>query len=250
MAFLSASLRREGSTQFGENNQWGNFPAVSAGFDIGKVIDISFINSLKLRTSYGITGALPPSSYLSQFLYGPTGSSFLYNGNWIPSYAPTQNANSDLKWEKKAEFDIGVDFVLFKNRLTGSLDYYVRNTSDLLFNATVPVPPNPTDKKWMNIGTLENKGFEFVLGYDVFKDKAFTWNTSLNFSTYNAKLTKLDKDLAGTVIGASNLGSRTGANANYTCGGGRGDQYNLGPFTWDLTQVVNSYSVIAQGRVY
>jgi iron complex outermembrane receptor protein len=87
------------------------------------------------------------------------------------------------------------------------LDYYTRNTSDLLFNATVPVPPNPTDKKWMNIGTLENKGFEFVIGYDVIKSKNFTWNTSVNFSTIKVKLKELNKDLAGTVIGASNLGS-------------------------------------------
>ncbi|MEO6455341.1 MAG: SusC/RagA family TonB-linked outer membrane protein [Ginsengibacter sp.] len=207
LAFLSASLRREGSTQFGENNKWGMFPALSAGLDINKLIDIPHVNALKLRASYGITGALPPNSYLSQFLYGPTGSSFLYNGGYIPSYAPTQNANPDLKWEKKAEFDVGLDFVLFNNRLTGSFDYYNRKTSDLLFNATVPVPPNPTDKKWLNIGSLENKGVELLLAYDVFKGKAFSWNTSVNFSTFNVKLASLNKDLAGTVIGASNLGS-------------------------------------------
>lgn len=207
IAFLSASLRREGSTQFGENNKWGMFPAVSAGLDISKLTDIAHVNTLKLRASYGITGALPPSSYLSQFLYGPTGNSFLYNGGYIPSYAPTQNANPELKWEKKAEFDVGLDFILLNNRLTGSFDYYKRKTSDLLFNATVPVPPNPTDRKWMNIGTLENKGVELVLGYDVFKNKDFSWNTGINFSTFNVKLTKLNKDLAGTVIGASNLGS-------------------------------------------
>lgn len=207
MAFLSASLRREGSTQFGENNKWGMFPAVSAGLDIDRLTDIANVNTLKLRASYGITGALPPSSYLSQFLYGPTGSSFLYNGGYIPSYAPTQNANPDLKWEKKSEFDIGLDFGLFNNRLTGSVDYYKRKTSDLLFNATVPVPPNPTDRKWMNIGTLENKGFELVIAYDILKNKALDWNTSVNFSTFDIKLTSLNKDLAGTVIGASNLGS-------------------------------------------
>ena len=207
MAFLSASLRKEGSTQFGENNKWGMFPAVSAGFDISRLTRIPNINSFKIRGSYGITGALPPNSYLSQFLYGPTGSSFLYNGGYIPSYAPSQNANPDLQWERKAEFNIGLDFALFASRLRGSLDYYTRNTSDLLFNATVPVPPNPTDRKWMNIGTLENKGFEFLLGYDVFKNKNFSWNTSVNFSTIKVKLKELNKDLAGTVIGASNLGS-------------------------------------------
>jgi len=207
LAFLSASLRREGSTTFGENNKWGMFPAVSAGLDISRLTEIPQVNSLKLRASYGITGALPPGPYLSQILYGPTGSSFLYNGVYIPSYRPTQNENPDLKWERKAEFDIGLDFALLNNRLTGSFDYYNRKTSDLLFNATVPVPPNPTDRKWLNIGTLENKGVELLLGYDIFKNKTFNWNTSVNFSTFNIKLAKLNAELAGTVIAASNLGS-------------------------------------------
>jgi TonB-dependent starch-binding outer membrane protein SusC len=206
-AFLSASLRREGSTQFGANNRWGMFPAVSAGVDISRIVDIPTVNSLKLRASYGVTGALPPNSYLSMFLYTSTGRSFLYNGTYIPSYEPNQNANPDLKWEKKAELDIGLDFSLLNNRLTGSIDYYNRETSDLLFKATVPVPPNQSDSTWMNLGTLRNSGFELLLGYDVFKRSDFTWNTSVNFSTYNIKLTSLNKQLAGNVIGASNLGS-------------------------------------------
>ncbi len=207
LAFLSASLRREGSTQFGERNKWGNFPAISAGLDISRLTDIARVNSLKLRASYGITGALPPRSYLSLFLYGPTANNFLYNGNYIPAYEPTQNDNPDLKWERKAEFDVGLDFALFNSRLTGTVDYYNRKTSDLLFNATVPVPPFPTNRRWMNIGTMENKGVEVLLAYDVFKNKIFNWNTSVNFSTFSVELTKLNKELAGNIIGASNLGS-------------------------------------------
>lgn len=207
LAFLSASLRREGSTQFGENNKWGMFPAVSAGLDISRLTDIARVNSLKLRASYGITGALPPQSYLSLFLYGPENNNFPINGTYRPVYRPTQNENPDLKWERKSEFDIGLDFAVFNNRLTGSIDYYKRETEDLLFNATVPVPPFPTDRRWMNIGTLENKGVELLVGYDVLKNRSFTWNTSVNFSTFDIKLAKLNKDLAGTVIGASNLGS-------------------------------------------
>jgi len=207
MAFLSASLRREGSTQFGENNKWGMFPAVSLGLDVTRLVEIPSVNTLKVRASYGVTGALPPRSYLSLFLYGPTGRSFPYEGVYIPTYEPSQNDNPDLKWEKKGELDFGLDFALLNNRLTGNFDYYNRKTKDLLFNATVPVPPYPTDKRWMNIGTLESKGVELLLAYDVIKSKSLTWNTGVNFSTYNVKLTELNKDLAGTVIGASNLGS-------------------------------------------
>lgn len=205
IAFLSASLRREGSTQFGVNNKWGNFPAVSAGVDFSRLTNLGTVSSLKLRASYGVTGALPPNAYLALFLYGPTANNFYYNGNYIPSYEPTQNSNPDLKWERKAEFDIGIDFTAFDSRLTGSIDYYNRNTTDLLFNAIVPVPPFPTNRRWENIGTLKNTGVEFLIGYDVIKNTAFEWNTSVNFSTFNIKLTELERDLK--IIGASNLGS-------------------------------------------
>ncbi|MBG9376053.1 SusC/RagA family TonB-linked outer membrane protein [Panacibacter sp. DH6] len=210
IAFLSASLRREGSTQFGANNKWGMFPAVSVGLDVNKFLQVSAINNFKLRASYGVTGALPPRSYLSQLLYGPAGGSdrlFYANGVYSPSYAPTQNANEDLKWEKKAEFDVGADFAAFGNRLTGTVDYYNRNTSDLIFNVTVPVPPYPTSTQFRNIGTLKSSGVELMVAYDIIKNKDFTWNSSVNFSTYSVKLASLNKDLAGSFVGASNLGT-------------------------------------------
>ena len=207
IANISASLRREGSTTFGVNNKWGMFPAVSGGVDISKITDLNNVNLLKIRASYGVTGALPPSPYLSQFSYAPTGQNFPYNGTYIPTYQGARNANPDLKWERKGEFDLGLDFAAFNSRFTGSVDYYKRKTNDLLFYATVPVPPNPTDKEWLNIGTLENKGLEALVAYDIFKDSRFGWNASVNFSTFKVTLTKLNPDLAGTVIGASNLGS-------------------------------------------
>ncbi|MEO5591488.1 MAG: TonB-dependent receptor, partial [Chitinophagaceae bacterium] len=206
IAFLSASLRREGSTQFGENNKWGMFPAVSAGLDINKLVHMSDINNLKIRGSYGVTGALPPGSYLSQFLWGPVGT-FFYNGNYVNSYQPTQNQNANLKWERKSEVDIGLDFAAFGNRLTGTFDYYRRTTSDLIFNVNVPVPPNLTSLQYNNIGTLKSNGIELQLGYDVVRSKDLVWNTGLNFSTYHVKLASLNKDLAGSYVGASNLGT-------------------------------------------
>jgi iron complex outermembrane receptor protein len=123
LAFLSASVRREGSTQFGENNKWGMFPAVSAVLTWVKLVDISFVSSLKFRGSYGITGALPPQSYLSLFLYGPTANNFYITGVYYPLVRTYPKCNPDLKWERKAEFDIGLDFALFNNRMTGSIDY-------------------------------------------------------------------------------------------------------------------------------
>lgn len=206
-AFLSTSLRREGSTQFGANNKWGMFPAVSAGIDVNRLVDIPSVSSLKVRASYGVTGALPGGSYYSLQLVGPTGRSFYYNGGYVPSYEPTQNANPNLKWERKAEFDAGFDFGLFNGRLTGTFDYYNRTTSDLIFNAFVPVPPFPTNRQYQNIGTMKSKGVELLLGYDIIKGNDFNWHMTGNFSTYNVRLTSLNKDLAGSYVGATNLGT-------------------------------------------
>ena len=206
IAFISASLRREGATQFGANHKWGMFPAVSAGLDVNKFLQMQDINNLKVRASYGVTGAVPPGPFYSLPLWGPS-NTFYYNGNYVSSYAPTQVNNPDLKWEKKGEFDAGLDFAVMGNRLTGTFDFYSRTTSDLIFGVTVPVPPNLVPFEYQNIGTLKSNGIELQLGYDVIRSKDLVWNTSLNFSTYHVKLASLNKDLAGSYVGASNLGT-------------------------------------------
>jgi iron complex outermembrane receptor protein len=209
IAYLSASLRREGSTQFGANNKWGMFPAVSAGVNIDALMDIPTVNSLKLRASYGVTGSLPIRSYLSLQTLVPGGAKF-YAGNniYIPSYRPDKNANPDLKWEKKAEFDIGLDFSLLDNRLSGTFDYYDRTTSDLIFDVTVPVPPNLASTTFKNIGELRSSGIELALNYEVIRLSSFSWTTGGNFSTFNVKLTKLnDPSLRASFVGATNLGT-------------------------------------------
>lgn len=209
VAFLSAILRREGSTQFGANNKWGMFPALSAGLDMSKLVDIRAVNNLKVRASYGITGSLPPSPYLSLSTFTATqGTEFFAGGTWLAPYAPNRNANPDLKWERKAEFDVGLDFTIFNNRLSGTADYYSRTTSDLIFNVTVPVPPNLANRTWKNVGTLTSNGFEMALNYDVLPKGNFTWKTGANFSTNHTKLSKLSADIApGSYIGETNLGT-------------------------------------------
>lgn len=204
-AFLSASLRREGSSQFGPNNKWGYFPAVSAGVDLKHFIDKPEISTLKLRASYGITGSLPPYAGLSELTFTGRGN-YLINGNWIATYGPNQNANPDLKWERKKEFDLGLDFAFLNNRLTGTFDYYKRKTSDLIFNVTVPSPPALFNKAWQNIGDLSTNGFEIALNYEVFKNKSLTWTTGLNMAHSHVVLSRLDPS-AGSYIGETNLGS-------------------------------------------
>jgi TonB-dependent starch-binding outer membrane protein SusC len=204
-AYLSASVRQEGSTQFGPNNKWGIFPAVSGGVDLKKILNIGTFDALKVRTSYGVTGSLPPYAGLSQLTFTGQGN-YLINGNWITTYGPNQNSNPDLKWEKKAEIDFGVDFALLNNRLTGTADYYQRTTTDLIFNVTVPSPPALFNRAWKNVGDLEAKGFELALNYKVITEGKLTWNTGVNYSTNKVTLTRLDKS-AGSYIGETNLGS-------------------------------------------
>ena len=207
IAYLSASFRHEGSTEFGANNTWGDFPAVSAGLDIKRLVDIRFINTLKLRTSYGVTGALPPGPYLSLERLSTSGTFYQGNGIYNFVYAGVGNPNPNLKWEKKTEFDAGLDFSLVSSRLTGTFDYFNRKTKDLIFNVTVPSPPNLYTTTWKNIGELDNEGFEATLSYDVMRGKELNWTTGATYSSYHITLTKLDESLKGSYVGATNLGT-------------------------------------------
>ena len=170
---LMASLRREGSTKFGENHKWGLFPAISAGWNIKEeefMRNISFVNNLKLRIGFGITGTEITNSYQSLVLLNYSGIG-LMNGQWVNGVVPATNPNPDLKWETKAETNIGLDFSLFKNRLTGSIDLYQRTTSDLLAEYQVPVPPNFTNTIWANVGKIRNRGVEIALDGELLKNK-------------------------------------------------------------------------------
>jgi len=120
--YLSAVFRREGSTRFGENNKWGNFPGVSGAVVLSNLIDLPNVHFLKFRVGYGVTGAQPASSYLSLFRLG-AGSNFFYNGEYIRSYGPNSNANPDLQWESKADINFGLDFNALNYRLNGSREY-------------------------------------------------------------------------------------------------------------------------------
>ncbi len=176
--FVTASARYEGSSRFGSANKWGLFPAIGGGMDLSKLLNVSAIDELKIRVNYGITGNQPSSSYLSLLTLGPSGN-FYYNGSFGPAYSPTSNANPDLKWETKGEFDAGFDFSLFKSKLTGSFDYYTRTTKNLLFQYTVPVPPNLYNTAWMNIGSIRSSGLEMSLNYNIVRGSDFSYTVTL-----------------------------------------------------------------------
>jgi iron complex outermembrane receptor protein len=197
MFFVMASARYEGSSRFGSANKWGLFPAISGGVDLAKVIDVSAIDNLKVRANYGVTGMQPNDSYQSLLRLGPNGN-FYYNGTFAPAYSPVSNANADLKWERAGQFDAGVDFSIYK-RLSGSLDFYTKTTTDLLWPYTVPVPPNLYNTAELNIGKLRSSGLELSLNFDVVKKPDFSYSFTLTPS-YN--LENILVSLSGTYNGS------------------------------------------------
>lgn len=193
---LSFSLRREGSSRFGANNKWGSFPAVSVGWRINQekfMQNIHWVNDLKLRLGYGVTGNQDFANYKSLLLMGRAGK-FFYNGNWINTYQPVSNPNPDLRWEKKKEFNAGFDFSLRENKISGSFEYYYRTSTDLLYTYNVAVPPNLYKELFTNVGTIRNTGLELGLNLETIKTVAFKWNTLFTLSTNSNKLVKFSNE--------------------------------------------------------
>jgi iron complex outermembrane receptor protein len=186
---FQGSLRDDGSSAFGANHRYGLFPAASIGWRIineNFIKKYSFISDLKLRAGYGVSGnSVGFDAFSSLLVYGTqgNGSRFLYNGNITNAIGPVRNNNPDLKWESTATSNIGFDFGLFKNRITGSVDYYIKKTSDLIY-AQYPVSLTQyfTNTITANAGNIKNSGIEVQLNGVVVKNKNFSWKTSLNFS--------------------------------------------------------------------
>ena len=199
---ITATVRRDGSSKFGANNKWGWFPSVSAAWGISQESFMentkSWLSDLKLRVGYGITGnqdGLKP--YKSLELYQAYGT--YYNGEGsATAFRITQNANPNLKWEQTAMFNVGLDFQLFNGRFGGTIEYYDKKTSDMLYNYAVPTPTYVYNKIAANVGDMSNKGVEIQLNLDVIRNKTFNWNTSVNLSHNKNKITKLSNDLYST----------------------------------------------------
>jgi len=194
---LMASLRYEGSSKFGKDHKWGAFPAVSAGWNI---LNETFmqplqgpLSQLKLRAGFGVTGTAPSSTYqsLSRLTYG---DKYYFDGQWIPVIYPSSNSNPDLRWETKEEINIGLDFGVYENRLSGSVDIYKRTTKDLLWNYNVSTPPYLYNSVLANAGSMENKGLEIQINAEPIKSKVFNWITGVSYSTNSNKLLTLSND--------------------------------------------------------
>ncbi len=193
--YASFSLRRDGSSKFGENNKWGWFPTAAVGWNIHNesfMEDITWLDQLKLRASYGISGNQEIGEYRSMTAWEVSGKAINpETGQEVVTFQPAWNANPDLKWEETTEINIGLDFAFWNSRISGSLDVYKKKTSDLLGKYNVPVPPNLARTTFANSGELENKGIELFLQSYVIDNTNFKWKTSINASHNKSKILDL-----------------------------------------------------------
>ena len=198
---LMASVRHEAASQLaGTNKPWGTFPSVSLGWRITEekfMKNQKVFDDIKLRAGYGVTGSQPSQSFLGVPLLG-YGDYYLYNGQWIRALQPTQNSNDKLKWEEKHEYDIGADFSVLNYRLNVSVDWYYRLIKGLLYDYSVPSPPNLYTTTRANVGEMSNNGLEIMVNAIPVQTKDFKWETTITFSTNSNKLKSLSNDLYQT----------------------------------------------------
>jgi iron complex outermembrane receptor protein len=197
---LTVNFRRDGSSKFGPNNRWGNFPSFAFAWRASQeqfLAKVNWLDNLKLRVSYGLTGNqenLAPNPY--QLLYGPVGPA-LYYGQVIQSYGVVQENNPDLKWEVRRSFNVGMDFSVLGNRLNGAIDVFSDKTSDMLYTYELPQPPFLFDRVIANAADATNKGFEITLSAGIIRNKHFQWDASFNLGAIENRVTNLSGQYQG-----------------------------------------------------
>lgn len=193
---LSASYRRDGSSRFSEDNRWSTFPAVSVGWKMSNesfLDDSNVISNLKLRAGYGVTGNQEVGrNYGYMGLYTPSvgGASYQFGNQYISTLRP-EEFDENLKWEELRTYNVGIDFGLFSQRLTGSVNWYKRETEDLLSTVPVPAGANLSDHLLTNVGQTTSQGIEIGLNWDVIDTQDFSWNLGYNITFQELEITKL-----------------------------------------------------------
>lgn len=196
---VSASIRAEGSSRFGVNNKWGYFPAASLGWRIkGEdfMKDQDWCQEMKLRFGFGVTGNNLGSDLKSIELLSNSGT-FWYNNQWIYTYGIAQNVNPDLRWEKKFEYNLGLDYSFLNSRLYGSIDGYIRDTKDLLWDYEVPTPPYQYPTLLANAGQMRSTGVEIAISGVPVKTKNWQWTSTWTMAYNHCKILKLSDPSKG-----------------------------------------------------
>ncbi|HRM86910.1 MAG TPA: TonB-dependent receptor [Prevotella sp.] len=203
---ILVSVRHEGSSKFGANHKWGTFPSASLGWTISNekfMKDVKWVNNLKLRAGFGVTGVIPNDPYqsLTRWTYGSSSINPTYyydNNKWNLGLIVNSNPNPDLKWEKSTEFNIGLDWSILGERLSGTIDVYKKTTKDMLWWYDVPTPPNYYKQTLANVGEMRNQGIEASVTAIPVQTKDFEYKTTVTVSHNSNKLISLSNDLYET----------------------------------------------------
>ena len=194
---VQATIRRDGSSAFGDNNKWGTFPSASVGW---RILEEKFMknqrifDNLKLRVGYGVSGnSLGFDPLISKLRYSTSGK-FYYNGAFISGITPTQNENPDLKWESTSMLNLGLDFSVLKGRLSGTVEWYDKITKDLIYSYGVPATQYYVSSLTANVGEMENKGWEVSINAVPVKTQKLSWNTTFNLSFNKNNINSLSND--------------------------------------------------------
>ncbi len=220
---FTATFRRDGSSKFGPDNAWGNFPSFAVGWRLSneKFIKAGWLDNLKLRASFGYTGNQENlSPYPYQLLYGPVGP-YWYNGQAFQSYNIVQQPNADLKWEQRQSFDLGLDFSIWGDRLAGTIDVFNDKTSNMLYLYPIPQPPFLYNYVTANAASAENKGVELTLNAGIIRKKNFRWDINFNISWLKSYVTNLNGEFQGSALTVSAQEQHYG----YAIGGGLSGVY-------------------------
>jgi iron complex outermembrane receptor protein len=202
---LTLSLRRDGSSRFGPARQWGNFPAAALAWRVNEEPWFpggTPISELKLRGSWGVNGnqSFPDYLWISSYRYSDAFARVQFGDEFVTTIRPTA-VDPSIKWEETTSWNTGFDYGLFDDRLTGAVDFYVKNTKDLIFYVPVAAGSNLSNYVWTNIGTMNNRGLELSLNAKVLRGgsqhRGLTWDASFNASTNRNRLTSINPNAGG-----------------------------------------------------
>ena len=200
--YVTASFRADGSSKFPKNNRWGYFPSAGLSWNINRedwLKDKSWISNAKLRASWGLTGnnrTSTPYDFYSQIATlpgNPDSYDYVFDGNIVSGYYPSNMSNDNLKWETTEQYNVGLDFSVFDSRIKLTADWYLKNTRDLLLQATIPASSGYTSAM-LNVGSMQNMGYEVTLDLVPVQKKNFTWNMNFNIAVNRNKVTALTND--------------------------------------------------------
>jgi iron complex outermembrane receptor protein len=196
--YVTATIRRDGSSRFGANHKWGWFPSGSLAWNLKResfMENLEFMSLLKLRAGFGLSGNQEIGNYHSIGVVNIDGTTVNFEtGESAVKFSQSYNDNPDLKWEENREINVGLDYGFLTNRIYGSIEYYYKTTYDLLAEYSVPVPPNIVDKTWANAGEISNQGVEVNVNFAAVNRENFTWRTSLVFARNKQKIVKLSSE--------------------------------------------------------